>query len=364
MSRHYSPRVYIIVGVSLAAAIGFAFIWQVLGIYNGQNRPGITYGMAVPDLVAEPENVQKMQLTHMKSIGITSVRVDANWRSIQPLSPTTYDWKTLDREVDLIRFFGMSIDLVIDDCPSWAALPSVADDPFPQPASSNQYATWAAAVVKRYAPKGVEDYEIWNEPNLVRFWQPKPNPAAYAADLIAAYKSIKEVDRTAFIISGGLARASSNGGNYSPISFLASMYTHGIKGSFDALGYHPYSSPSTPDIFETWSAWSQMAETKPSIRSVMAKNDDSKTPIWITEYGAPSSGPAGVGEQAQSADISQALTYVKNVKWIGALYIYTWQDSPKDPSVDNWYGLLTANGSRKDAYFAVASALKGLIEAP
>ncbi len=33
--------------------------------------------------------------------------------------------------------------------------------------------------VKRYAPKGVKVWGVWNEPNLTNFWSPKPDPAAY-----------------------------------------------------------------------------------------------------------------------------------------------------------------------------------------
>jgi len=132
------------------------------------------------------------------------------------------------------------------------------------------------------------------------------------------------VDKSAFVISGGLAPAATDGTNYSPTSFLAAMYAHGVKGSFDALGYHPYSFPAVPDTYEPWSAWSQMTQTRPSIRSIMTKNGDSGKPIWITEFGAPSNGPAGIGATAQRVELLQAISYARKVNWIDAMYIYTW----------------------------------------
>jgi hypothetical protein len=202
-------------------------------------------------------------------------------------------------------------------------------------------------------------FEIWNEPNNAIFWQPKPNPAAYTADLVAAYSAIKRVDPSAFVISGGLAPEATDGTNISPIDFLKAMYAHGAKGSFDALGYHPYSFPALPDTYEPWSAWSEMAQTNPSIRSVMKSNGDSGKSIWITEFGAPSSGPGGVGQAAQATALTQAIADAKKTSWIGALYIYSWQDNGTDQTnSEDWFGLLTATGSPKLAYTAVAAAIR------
>ena len=239
------------------------------------------FGIAVPDLITETATVQASQLAAMKAIGITSVRLDADWDTVQHGGPETFDWTQLDRAVNSARAAGMSVDLIIDGCPPWAAMVGARGDPSPQPASSSQYATWAAKVATRYAPKGVGMFEIWNEPNNLRFWQPAPNPSAYTADLVAAYSAIKAVDPSAFVISGGLAPG--QGTNSSPIDFLKAMYADGAKGSFDALGYHPYSYPALPDTYESWSGWSQMAQTSPSIRSVMTSNGDSGKPIWITK---------------------------------------------------------------------------------
>lgn len=318
----------------------------------------IFFGISDSNLIIETASKQASQLAAMKAIGISSVRVDANWSWVQPNSPHAFDWAQLDQEVNSIRAAGMLVDLVIDGCPQWAAVPNTAGDPSPQPASSTQYATWAADVAARYAPKGVSDFEIWNEPNDAQFWQPAPNPAAYTADLVAAFAAIKAVDPSAFVISGGLAPESNDGTNYNPITFLKAMYADGAKGSFDALGYHAYSFPAPPATYESWSAWSQMTQTSPSIRSVMTANGDGRKPIWITEFGAPSTGPSGVGTAAQSTALEQAIAYAKMSDWIGALYIYTWQDTTTGPSIDDGFGLLTSSGSPKPAYAAVAAALK------
>jgi hypothetical protein len=317
----------------------------------------VVYGISDPELPSENATVQAGQLKAMKAMGITSVRVDANWNSGQPSSADSYNWAPLDETVASIQQAGMSADLIIDGCPRWAAVSSAAGDQFAQPASAAQFATWAAAVAARYRSKGVKYFEIWNEPNLAVFWAPKPNPAAYTSDLKAAYTAIKAVDPTAVVLSGGLAPADNDGTNDDPRTFLAAMYADGAKGSFDGLGFHPYSYPDAPDTETSWSGWSMMSQTSPSIRSIMTANGDSAKKIWITEYGAPTSGPNSVGVAGQSTDLAQAISQVQKLGWIGSLYIYTWSDSSSLQADQNGFGLLTADNVKKPAYSTVASAL-------
>ncbi len=321
----------------------------------------VTVGIADPDLMWEPPKMEISALRHMKSIGVTSVRMDANWSFVQPQGRRNFQWTLLDRAVRLTRRVGLSVDLIIDGCPRWAAVPgTTARNQWPQPASASEFASWASDVAKRYAPMGVKIFEIWNEPNIRLFWQPAPNPAAYTADLIASYKAIKAVDPSAFVVSGGLATEPTHGVDYSPVDFLRAMYGNGAKGSFDAVGDHPYSYPVAPDTYNPSSGWSQMAETDPSLRKVMIQHGDGHKQIWITEFGAPSGGPYGIGQAGQGSELGQAIRYAKKTSWVGALYLYTWRDDGSDPKNNqDWFGLLTADNSPKLAYQDVAKAITG-----
>ena len=320
---------------------------------------GRIFGVADPALLGETASQQKSDLAAMKAIGINSIRMDADWSQVQPDGPSSFDWGRLDQTVSSIMAAGMSADLIIDGCPQWAAADSSTSSA-PTPASPAQYATYAAQVAARFTPVGVNDFEIWNEPNIAEFWQPSPNPQAYTAILKAAYAAIKKVVPSATVISGGLSPATTDGTNIAPIDFLKAMYAAGAKGSFDALGFHPYSFPATPDTYESWSAWSQMSETSPSVRSVMASYGDSGKKIWITEYGAPSSGPDGIGQAAQSASLTQAVYRARSTSWIGALYLYTWADDARQFASDrgDQYGLIIDGGTKKAAYYGLVSALK------
>lgn len=325
------------------------------GVQASTNSPII--GMADNSLLGRPAENQAAQLSAMKAIGITSLRVDANWRLIQPTGPTEFEWSSLDKEIQSIKSAGMSVDLIIDGCPSWAGIAGTRKDMFAQPKSSTQFATWAAEVAARYSKMGVRYFEIWNEPNITEFWRPRPDPAAYTADLIAAYASIKKADPAAVVISGGLAPASNNGVNFTPVTFVNDMYLNGAKGSFDYLAVHPYSYPSLPDTYDPGSAWSEMDETNPSVRSIMAANGDSSKKIWITEFGEPTTGRPGVSPATESETLTQALAYARKEDWIGAFYIYTWRDSSATPNHSNSFGIETFNGTPKPAFYALSAAL-------
>lgn len=326
---------------------------------TGKATAGPTIGVSIPSLISQTPATQAAWLANLKGIGITSIRIGADWAWVQYAGPTTYDWSQLDQQIAAVRAAGMTVDLVITGCPPWAAVSGAAGRLSPQPADPAAFATFAAAVAARYAPQGVTDFEIWNEPNNVGFWQPAPNPAAYTALLRASYASIKAADPSAFVITGGLAPESNDGTNINAVTFLSDMYADGARGSFDALGYHPYSYPALPNTYELWSGWSQMSQTPSSIEGVLSANGDASKPLWLTELGAPTSGPDGVGMAAQAQELTQAIADAKATSWMGALYIYTYEDSGSDPTTnEDWFGLLNADGSPKPAFAAVAAALK------
>lgn len=314
---------------------------------------GTVYGFAAPELESWSSSEQVHQLEAMKATGVTSVRVDANWNAVQPTGPGIYEWGSLDQMMASIQTAGLSADLIINRCPTWAAVSGAAGNQYAEPTSAAAYATFAAAVAQRYSGEGAKYFEIWNEPNIPQFWAPKPDPAAYTALLKAAYPAIKAVDPSAVVISGGLAPAVNSSNSYSQLAFLQDMYADGAQGSFDGIGYHPYSYPADPDTFNTWSGWSEMAQTSPSIKSIMAANGDSTKKIYVTEYGAPTSGTdANVSDADQATELTQAITEAKADNWIGSFYIYTWEDFSGDG-----FGLLTSSGAQKPAYADVVNAL-------
>jgi hypothetical protein len=319
-----------------------------------ETAEGPAFGMSLPALVNESASQQAATLAALYGTGLRWVRIDANWGYWES-SPGVFNWAAMDQTVSLIRAQGMSIDFIIDGVPAWAAsVPSdvtLATDNV-LPASASQFGGWAQAVATRYGSGGPTSYEIWNEENLGVL--PAPNPAIYTADLQAAYNAITAVQPNEEVVTGGLAPAADGTDSIAPVEFLQDIYADGGAGYFNAVADHPYSYPALPNTVESWSGFSQMSATSPSIRSVMVANGDASKQIWITEVGAPSAGPNGVGLTNQATEITQVVDDAESTSWIGALFVYTYQDSATNP---DYFGLVNADGSPKPAWAALAAAI-------
>ena len=340
-------------GYTLAGSDGAAYGFPTT-TSAGPAAGGTAFGLSVPALQGDSATQQSAAYANMSSIGLRWVRIDANWSVVQAGGPLSYDWTALDQSVSAIRAAGMNVDMTIDYAPAWARAADATGKAYGQPASAAAFATFAGQVAAHYGPDGVSTYEIWNEPNLQEYFEPAPDPSFYTTMLRDSYAAIKSVQPASTVLSGGLAPAASDGVNINAVDFLTSMYADGAAGSFDDLGYHAYSYPALPDTYETWSGWSQMDQTSPSLRGVMTANGDSGKQIWITEAGAPSAGPSGVGTAAQAEAATEAIQGARNASWIGALFFYTYQDSATDP---DYFGLIDGSGVPKQAWTAVAAAL-------
>ncbi|HEX8916668.1 MAG TPA: cellulase family glycosylhydrolase [Humisphaera sp.] len=93
------------------------------------------------------------------------------------------------------------------------------------------FARWAAAAAKQFAGRGVT-WEIWNEPNVPKTWEPVPDPDAYARLAVAAGRAIRTADPAAVVIgpaTGGV-----------DLGFLESCFKAGCLDVWDAVSVHPY----------------------------------------------------------------------------------------------------------------------------
>ena len=287
------------------------------------------------------------------NLGISSVRVDVNEEYVTSAGQGTYDWTQYDQLVADIRAAGLSIDFLLDGNPQWEGNGSMD-----APLNPTVFAAWAQAVAQRYGSGGPSEYEIANEPNITEFWT-TPNAAAYTAVLKAAFTSIRSVQPSAAVISAGLAPTSTDSsGDINAVTFLQSMYAAGAKNYMTAVGYHPYSYEALPGSYESWSGFSQLSATSPSIRSVMTANGDSGKQVWLTEVGWPTNETAltgQTGQAAQAAELQQVVSFAKANTWVGPVYWYTYQDNSALSGNEANFGVITASGVDKAGYAAMAN---------
>jgi hypothetical protein len=298
------------------------------------------------------------ELDTYRAGGARWIRIDINWQLIQRNGPDTFDWGSFDRVVQAAEARGLSVLGGILYTPAWAR-PAGTDDTYP-PSDLSTYARFAAAVAAHYAPMGVHTWEIWNEPNA-GFWKPAPDPERYARMLELAYPAIKAADPSALVVSAGLspygARGDASATAMNPLTFLERMYAAGVNGSFDALGWHPYNF--TGIFFHPASAWSQVAETKPSARSIMVANGDGDKQIWGTEFGAPT-GNAGdaVSEAAQAQLVTQGYAKWKTLPFAGPLFWFSFRDAGRNlGDREQNFGLLHFDFTPKPSFAAYQTAV-------
>jgi hypothetical protein len=334
----------------------------VAGVAMAQNaakpkpRPGaVRFGVAAGGRLHDMSRRDlDRTLDGIRTAGAGWVRIDVNWAVIQRNGPGSYRWAPIDRVVRAARARGLRVLATILYTPRWAAAGTERGAP---PANLERYAAFAGKAAKRYAGFGVHTYEIWNEPNNAASWSPSPDPERYTKMLRLAYAAIKGVDRRATVISAGLspygARGQGDSRFMNPLDFLARMYASGAHGSMDGVGWHPYTFPSGLG-FAVSSAWSQMAQTAPSARSIMAANGDGAKKIWVTEFGAPS-GSTALNEATQAALITAAYRMLTAARWAGPAFLYSYRDQGTvDPGApaDGGFGLVRSDWSKKPSFRA------------
>lgn len=291
-------------------------------------------------------NLTPAILQQMATAGCKWVRIDVYWASVQPTNATTFNWYT-DAAVANILTAGMMPLLVIGQAPAWATGTSAGWIPPSNPAT---YGTFCGQVAARYAPQGVHYFEIWNEQNLIGFWNPGANTTVYGQMLTAAANAIHVADPQGFVVSGGLSPAATGGGSIDPVEFLTSLYANGSAQRADAIGWHPYSFPTDPATFATFSTWSKMSQTTPNARAVMTANGDTNKDIWMTEWGAPTANNGGaVTEAVQANQITSAYSIAHGLPWAGPLFLYNWTD---DNTSGGSFGVFRSDGSAKPGFSA------------
>lgn len=365
------------ISISILVAVLLAGFITYLTIETGWFSQKLTYGIALGYTLPVMNHDDRVaELNHIKQLGFQDVRYNIDWSAVQPDNGTSYDWQLFDSVLSDVKQSGLLSIVTLDRTPMWDRPAGCASSIFCAPVHPEDFARFAAAAVQRYRGDHVKAWEIWNEPNIVNFWKPAPDPAAYTKLLSAAYTAIKQQDHSAVVLIGGLSGdAEDSGPGYiDSRTFLGAMYSSGAKPYFDGIAFHPYTGLRLPDTPGAYNGWPKMSTTNPSIRGILIAHGDATKGIWITEFGVPTDGSgaeAGIGnaQKTKGADhvsldfqkqIAQAaITDIKKMPWIKDFDWYTYIDGAgTGGGSGSYYGLLFNNGQTKPAYQALQPALK------
>ena len=302
--------------------------------------------------------------------GFQWVRITASWHRIQSSKNGRYDWQDIDDAVALAKKYNLKVLMQISGAPEWATgadkLSAAEKNALnarkiwvasfaPLPQYNNEFSNFVSALVKRYAPKGVIDYEFWNEPGNPEFWHdtiqnPRPNPEHYTDLLKIAYTAAHDAHNDVNVMAGGMTVGASNSttGYVGPMEFLERMYRAGAKGYFDGLSHHPYGIYAR--TFRD-NGWANMIGDvvapgggEKTLYQIMSEHGDGNKKIWITEVGIDAAYP-GIEETKQANVISKILDQYQKSNIYGPLIFYQAKDRKpyitsgildKDSNGDGW----------------------------
>jgi polysaccharide biosynthesis protein PslG len=327
-------------------------------------------GMTADDVFVGDDNYRTTNLSAMASIGVTTIRQTFDWATIEQ-SPGFYDLSYHDEFVAKASAHGIRILPVLFNPPAFHR-PTRGVSACP-PHDLGTFASFAQAVVRRYGPRGtlwaerpelpknaMTAYQIWNEPSLRVYWcNRKGNGRRYVAMLRRVGRAIKSVDRRAKIVTAGLPDSKLR--TAVPLQrYLTQMYRAGARRHFDSLAINPYAKNRA-----------DLTRLLRSVRRLMNRRGDRRAPIWITELGWASGGPAhrfNVGHRGQARRIAEAFALIRKLRRplrLNGVVYYRWRDVPRYPPKfkDQWglhTGLIDINGGFKRAFDAFKNAVARL----
>lgn len=262
----------------------------------------------------------------MAASGVEAVRTAFYWRAIEP-APGQFDWSVKDALVLSAAQRGLGVLPVVQGTPEWAA--RTPGDLASPPRDTADFARLMTALVGRYGPNGslwaehpevtrqpIRAWQIWNEPNLTRYWNIAPWAPSYVALLKAADTALKAADPRSQTVLAGLPNESWKA--------LEAIYKAGARGAFDVVTLHPYTGKVANTV-----------RVVKIVRRVMERRKDAKMPIWVTELSWPASagkakeegGDFATTDAGQATRLKAALKlFVKERKRlrIERMYWYTW----------------------------------------
>jgi len=280
------------------------------------------------------------QLTLHNLSGAAWARQDFWWSVANPREGE-WDWALFDAAMASYRERGIRLLAILCYGSPWASGGDAPSDD----AAREAFGEFVFRMVERYKDS-VGAWEIWNEPDILPFWSPRPGAADYTALLKVAHRRAREADPGAVIVAGALALPTED--------FLREMYANGAKGAFDILSFHGYGQASGDFDY---------AVIARRLREEMRRHGDDK-PIWLTETGVYT-GPAGVSDAEQAAALARitlATIGSSEVEKIFQLTLRDWSDDPAVVDATSFRGLLRASGEPKPSFYThrrLADALRG-----
>lgn len=303
--------------------------------------------------------------TELGKAGTGTARFGLVWHNIQPTRTGGYRWSLYDAKIGNLAAHGVRSFPTISGSPSWVAK-EPKQPPLGSKADQKAWRNFLTAAVNRYGRGGtywrttyhvhhpgkparpITEWQIWNEPNLPKYFSKKHATRNYARLVKISAKPIRRADGKAQVILAGMPAFLHPAAD----KFLGRLYrVKGFKKSFDAAAVHPYAENMNKFV----TAIKRMRRT-------LKQHHDKRKGLWLTEVGWGSKAHKGhlnVGKQGQKRMLKRSfsVSWHKRRKWhIDGVQWFDWRDPSKGaPTICTFCdsaGLLKHDYGKKPAYQA------------
>lgn len=280
------------------------------------------FGVAIHFTDPKPGEMELLEAS-----GIRWIRADLVWLRTE-VKKGQYDFAAYDRLLDQLERHNLRAIFILD-----YGNPLYDGGFSPHTEAGRQaFARWAVAAVKHFQGRGVV-WEMYNEPNILPFWSPRPNVQDYIKLAKTVGKAIHRTYPQEVIIGPALAGSVNKPGRK---EFLEACFQAGLLEDWSAVSIHPYriTRPET------------VARDYRQLRLLIAKYapPGKQIPIIAGEWGYPSS---TAWRQGKVIDPTTQAKYLGR-QWLNNLaneiplsIWYDWQNNgPKADDPEHNYGLI------------------------
>ena len=299
--------------------------------YGGANPDGWWCRPKACNGVANGTVFVDRELRLISKLGAKRLRLEFPWPLIEPRRHV-FDWRRADYIVKRARRYRVALLPILLYTPGWEAR-HPADPP-----RAGSYSAFVAAFAHRYRAS-IDAYELWNEPDLERYW--RGTPQEYVEKILRpGDRAVRAQDPHARVVLGGPATAD--------VEWLNEIYRFGGGTSFDVMSFHDYSGDS------------QILADAGLVQDVLRANGQARKPIWLGEYGVQEAETTDVHQQALVRLILTAKTPIALASWYSLRDDNVMRCCPPATIKEETYGLMTSGYRPKAGY----QTMRQLLAAP
>ncbi|MGH9357850.1 MAG: beta-1,4-xylanase [Terriglobia bacterium] len=252
---------------------------------------------------------QPGEMRELAATGVRWIRMDLDWSATERVKGE-YDFSAYDKLLAALAPYHIRPLLILCYANKFYdhGLPPHTE------AGRAAFARWAAAAALHFHGRGVV-WEMYNEPNYIRFWKPKPHVEDYILLALATGEAIQEADPGATIVGPASALID--------LRFLAACFQAGLLNYWSGVSVHPYRQRDPETVLPELRA----------LRALIAHYTPpgKKIPVITSEWGYSSTWKYDhMNEQTQARMLAREWLF-ETANGVPLTIWYDWRDDGQDP---------------------------------